>query len=185
MKILLSTLTFLFICNALTAQNEAKNKTPEEALEKLTPKQRLLKYEAKAKEKEQDYKHVIKYVLDPRIEKSEKEIPKIEKKIKFYKDKLRIAKKAKAKKMYREKLLIEERKLQVILLWKHYKKQYIISRQAYNVRDNEKYEKSMLYLAAIRKKYIEITAKTLIDPEAEFYSSEKGKKLLARRLANK
>ena len=101
MKNILFTLIFLFVVTSLTAQKKTttKKKNTKETAKPLSPRERILKLRAQTKERQQDYKYVIKYVLDPKIEKSEKEIPKIEKKVKFYKDKLRIAKTKKVKKM--------------------------------------------------------------------------------------
>ena len=164
----------LFLSFAVYAEKRNIKKATE-----LT-KAEVKELEELAHDQKNDFKYVIKYVVDVKLKELEKDVSKIKKKIIFYKKKLAIAKKKAAKAKYQKLLLEEETKLAITKLWKAYKKYYLQYKLNYK-KDYKRYQEGLNAVNKISAHYKKLTSKDFPDPEVTFRKSPKGKLLQQKR----
>ena len=174
MKIYLLPVLMLFLSFAVYAEKRNIKKATE-----LT-KAEVEELEELARDQKNDFKYVIKHVVNVKLKELQKDIPKIEKKIIFYKKKLAIAKKKVNKARYQKLLLEEETKLAITKLWKAYRKYY----RQYKINYGKNYKLYQEGLSAVNKisvLYKQLTSKDFPDPEVTFRKSPKGRLLQQKR----
>jgi hypothetical protein len=174
MKIYLLPLILFFLSFELYAQQKNIKKAT------VLTKAEAEELEELAGDQKNDFKYIIKYVVDVKLKELEKSIPKIEKSIIFYKKKLALARKKSTKAKYQKLLLEEETKLAITKLWKAYKKYYIQYKINYG-KNYKLYQEGLSAVNKINVRYKQLTSKDFPDPEVTFRKSPKGRLLQQKR----
>ena len=156
-----------------TSKKEAVNskaKVPEDngfdnmTLEDVKEKQ------SKLQKKRALMPYIAKFIEKEHIKKNEKEIPKIENKIKAIQKKIAVVNNPNAKKKLQADLKAEQIKLEVIKMWPVYHKIYVVYYESQQKKDSKKMNQAKEYLGKIKARYQELTAKDFPDPKFAFYA---------------
>ncbi|MCM8532683.1 MAG: hypothetical protein NE330_16065 [Lentisphaeraceae bacterium] len=177
-----STLIVLLSIYSLTAfaQNE-QEKSDEQKVSEATTSNNLSEKELetlkkRAQEKQKNLKYVFDFIQKKYVATAEKELPKLESKIKKLQVSIQRAKTNSVKQKYTEKLKALEIEAKKLKLWKLYSQEYI----KYHVARIDKKTTDSYYamknLSKLRKVYKKLTGQPFPDPEKEFYKTY-GKKL--------
>ena len=124
-----------------------------------------------------DYPLIAMYMESEYIKKPKEKLADLKEDFEKLKGRLNTAKTDAAKKAIiakMKKIKIEFDKQE---LWIKYHKAYLIQKQAYYAKNNDRYKQARSFLKKIEKTYAEVTSTSFPRFEGEFYGKFKGKKL--------
>jgi len=156
------------------AENESKVKPDMKKIAE-TEASNLSLADVKAKKSKLQKKRALmpyigKYIEKEYVKKNEKELPKVENKIKALIKRIEVTTNPKTKQTLAEALKQEKIKLEVIKLWKVYHKAYVLYYESQQKNDFEKMNQAKVFLGKLKVRFKELTAKEFQDPKFEFYT---------------